>query len=105
SSGSEIVACQICQPGDDRVVECDIDIVSSSSDQPTREAGEYRSRSVMACRNIRHRDTHSDRRPTLLTSPTHATAHRERRDLVPGPVPVGTRLAEARDGAVDKRFV
>src|SRR2546430_11227294 len=104
-SSGEIVAREIGEPGDDRIVECYVDIVSSSSDEPTREAGEYRSRRVMARSNIRHRDTHSDRRPTLLASRAHDPAHRERRDIIPGPVPVGPGLPDARDGTVDERFV
>src|SRR5207247_2819680 len=103
SSSGEIVAREVGEPGDDRIVKCDVDIVSSSSDEPTRKTGEYRSGRVMARSNIRHRDTHSDRRPTLLTSRAHDAAHRERRDVIPGPVPVGPGLTVARNGTVDAR--
>src|SRR6266487_3563683 len=94
SSCGEVVACEVGQPGDDRVVECYVDIVSSSSDEPTREAGKDCGRSIVACCNIRHRDAHPDRRPALLTSRAHDAAHCESRDIVPGPVPVGPGLPE-----------
>ncbi|MCY1520840.1 hypothetical protein D9M68_556320 [compost metagenome] len=105
----QMVDGRIAAEGKDAIQQSHVDMLPLPAALPPRQRGRDRKAGVHARCDIRDRDAHflrtAARQSIGLASNAHQTAHALEDEVVPRTVPIGPRLAEPRDRAIDQRRI